>query len=110
MPRPKKTNKPTFAELIEQHRRLEREIAEARAEALVSLLDQIKELVEINGFTMKEVAQRMVRGAKRPKGDAGGFRHYRDPDTGATWKRTGRMPKWLAEKIKQGHSISEFEI
>lgn len=36
---------------------------------------------------------------------------YRDPDNRRnTWSGRGRMPRWLAERVKRGHSAADFLI
>lgn len=33
---------------------------------------------------------------------------YRDPETGNTWSGRGRMPNWLAARIKSGARLEDF--
>jgi len=36
---------------------------------------------------------------------------YRDPDNRRnTWSGRGRVPRWLAEKTRRGHSVADFLI
>jgi DNA-binding protein H-NS len=35
---------------------------------------------------------------------------YRDPETGATWAGRGQMPRWMAQRVKQGARPEDFLI
>ncbi|MBZ4039103.1 H-NS histone family protein [Lysobacter sp. 13A] len=47
----------------------------------------------------------------KPQSRARAAPKYRDPGNRRhTWSGRGRMPRWLADKVKRGHSVTDFLI
>ena len=77
-----------------------------------------RELIELaasHGYAIKELidAEASLGAAKRRKrrSRVETAAKYRDPGNKRhTWSGRGRMPRWLADKVKRGHSVTDFLI
>lgn len=73
------------------------------------------ELAASHGYAIRELmdAEASSGTAKRHKSQSRikTAEKYRDPaDKRNTWSGRGRMPRWLADKVKRGHSVTDFLI
>lgn len=77
-----------------------------------------RELIELaasHGYAIKELldVEASSEAAKRRKrrSRVQTAAKYHDPGNKRhTWSGRGRMPRWLADKVKRGHSITDFLI
>ena len=88
----------------------------ARRQPIATVRRQLSAMVAKAGYTIEEVlGQEAVAGAapkarrRRKLGKVAP--KYRDPENRRnTWTGRGRMPTWLAYKLKYGRSIADFLI
>ena len=76
---------------------------------------ELIELAASHGYAIKELI-----GAEASSGAGKGRKRrsrvqatakYRDPGNKRhTWSGRGRMPRWLADKVRRGHSVTDFLI
>lgn len=76
---------------------------------------QLIELAASHGYAIKELidAEASSGAAKRRKrrSRVQTAAKYRDPGNKRhTWSGRGRMPRWLADKVKRGNTITDFLI
>lgn len=77
-----------------------------------------RELVQLaaeNGYTIEQLlgatAPQQVPAKRRTRKLGKVQPKYRDPDNRRnTWSGRGSQPRWLAEKVKRGHSAADFLI
>ncbi|WP_298209290.1 H-NS histone family protein [Acidovorax sp.] len=81
----------SYAELLNQKKLLDEQIANAKKAESEQALQTVLQLVQEFGFT----AQQVFPWKPQPKKVAA---KYRDPDTGATWSGRGKPPQWIAGK------------
>ncbi|MCE7031643.1 H-NS histone family protein [Lysobacter sp. GX 14042] len=86
----------------------------ARRPAAIVRRDLI-EFAASNGYAIKELIDpETSSGATRrrkSRSRAQTAAKYRDPENKRhTWSGRGRMPRWLADKVKRGHSVTDFLI
>ncbi|HEY8357316.1 MAG TPA: H-NS histone family protein [Ramlibacter sp.] len=94
----------------QQAEKLLAEAEKMREKEIADTISDIKEKIRAYGLTAEDLG--LVRGAARgarakPVPAAA---KYRGPN-GETWSGgRGRKPQWVAEALKQGRSLDEFEI
>ena len=92
----------SLAELIALSDRVSASIEQKRGQQRVEALDKIKEIAEIAGIDLSELAK--ARNAKSKV-------RYRHPnDNSKTWAGRGRKPFWLIEELAAGRNLAEFAI
>jgi DNA-binding protein H-NS len=110
----------TYSELIaqrealaQQQAALEKQIADQLKEQRSTAIAQVKALMSEYGLTMADVVggkagrpSKVADGAEKAKVAA----KYRDPVTGTTWSGRGLKPRWLAQAIAEGKSLTDFAI
>ena len=97
----------SYKELLQQRAELDKQIENARKEALSSAIAQVRALVaeyelteaDVFGKKAPRVAQAGERAAVAPK--------YKDPVTGATWTGRGKPPLWIAGKDRLNFLIEQ---
>ncbi len=110
----------TYSELVAQREALaqqqaaiEKQIADQLKEQRSAAITQIKSLMTEYGLTVVDVAGgKAARPAKANDGaeKAKVAAKYRDPITGTTWSGRGLKPRWLAQAIAEGKSLTDFAI
>ena len=100
----------TLQELLDQKASLDRQIAEAQRSSRATAVAQIRALMAEHGLTATDIATAPI--GKRAAKTAGRkvAAKYRDPQTGASWSGRGLKPRWLAEELARGKSVTEFAI
>lgn len=94
----------TYKELLIQQQKLEKQIAQARAEEASAALARVRAVVAEYGFTAQQVFPWTPEPAKREKQKA--EIKFRNPATGAGWSGRGREPTWLAGKDRSVYAVS----
>lgn len=87
--------------LLAEKAQLEAEIRAQKPAAIA----QVRELMEQLGVSLADLggvaAARGAPATKRPV-------KYRDGSN--TWTGVGQRPRWLAAKLRQGHTIEDFRV
>ncbi len=92
----------SLEELIALEERVLSIIEQKREQQRAEALDKIKEIAEVAGIDLSELAK-----VRNPKLKV----RYRHPDDNSkTWVGRGRKPFWLADELAAGRSLVEFEI
>ncbi|MFM0742147.1 H-NS histone family protein [Paraburkholderia xenovorans] len=93
----------SYKQLLAKREELEAEIELAKqAEASVAL-EQIREQVQLFGFTPEDVFGKPGKKAKRVLAPSTNL--FRNPHTGDAWTGRGRMPAWLKDQ-----DIEQFRV
>lgn len=110
----------TYSELVaqrdalaQQQAALEKQIADQLKEQRSAAIAQVKSLMAEYGLTVADVSGgKPARLAKAADGSekAKVAAKYRDPATGTTWSGRGLKPRWLAQAIAEGKSLTDFAI
>ena len=97
----------SYKELLQQRAELDKQIENARKEALSSAIAQVRALVAEYGLTEADIFSTK----KTPRSASNGERtvapKYRDPATGATWTGRGKPPLWIAGKDRLNFLIEQ---
>ena len=89
-----------FDDLRTLHREIGALIAQRRHEAL----EQLKQQIVVLGFSADDLLPKKKRGIGVPAAK------YRDPDAPENvWSGRGKHPEWLRNKLREGHSLEQFE-
>lgn len=107
----------SLAELTHLIKAAERRLKElAKRRPVAQVRRELALLAAKNGYTIEQVLDAPApqkapitkhRGRKLGKVEP----KYRDPDNRRnTWSGRGSQPRWLAEKVKRGHSPTDFLI
>lgn len=98
--------KMNFKDLVDLRNRIDRILQEKREQERSDLREHFRQLAAAKGIAWNEIvgtAKGRARGTVAAK--------YADPkDPTMTWTGRGRMPKWLAAKIKGGAKLENFKI
>ena len=93
-----------YKELLKQRDALNRDIEQARKEAVKDALDTIKPLIQEFGLTARDLglapaaqAQRKGTGVPSPSKGVKVAPKYRDPQSGAVWTGRGKPPVWIKD-------------
>lgn len=99
----------SFAELLEQQRRLENEVAARRKQAMKETADQVQHLIAESGFSVQDVVAILTSSHKKTRAQA--QIKYRHPDTeGLTWVGRGKKPRWIVEWEASGKSLDALKV
>lgn len=93
-------------ELLDLGERVDAAIAAREAEARSALRDEFRDLAQAAGFTLAEV----LDGRRGGKGNARAAKYANPDDASETWSGRGRMPGWLASRLKAGATRGDFEV
>lgn len=99
---------PTYKELLIEQQKLDRKIAQARAEQAGTALARVRDLVAEFGFTAQQVFPWTPEPVRREKPKA--QIRFRNPLTGAGWSGLGREPKWLAGKDRSAYAVPPQDL
>ena len=99
---------PTYKELLIEQQKLDKEIAQARAEQAGLALARVQDLVAEYGFTAQQVFPWTPAPVKREKPKA--QIRFRNPFTGAGWSGLGREPKWLVGKDRSAYAVPPQDL
>jgi len=111
----------TLAEIntqIQQHdeliAQLRRQAEELRSHERAGVIEEIRKKIAEYGLTAADLKLSTRAGGKRavsaPAPKASASVKYRSP-TGETWSGgRGRKPRWVAEALAAGKSLSDFEV
>lgn len=84
-----------------------RPIAVVRKELIALAVAQGYTIEELIGISPVALADKRPAIRKRAKVAA----KFRDPDNKRqTWSGRGRMPRWLADRVRRGHTVADFLI
>jgi DNA-binding protein H-NS len=84
---------------FEELRGLSRAVADLLAKRRHEALERLREEASILGFTPQE----LLPSKRKPDTSA----KYSDGN-GNSWSGKGKRPRWLQQKIDEGHDLSEF--
>jgi DNA-binding protein H-NS len=99
----------TVRELRELRERIEAAIEAQQKSERVALRAKMQELAAASGLTLEEVLGVAKRGRVGKGSVAAKYRNPEDPSQ--TWTGRGRMPLWLAEKLKKrGTTKDDFAV
>jgi len=100
----------TLQDLVDQKASLDRQIADAQRTSRANALAQIRALMAEHGLTATDISNASV-GKKTAKTTGSKVApKYRDPASGASWSGRGLKPRWLAEALANGSTLSDFAI
>ncbi len=98
-------------ELLDQKRRLERQIHELQNTKRGEAIAAVKALMVEHGLTSADLTPTSSSSRKGSKTSGSKVAaKYRDPVTGSTWSGRGLKPRWIAEAIASGKQASDFSI
>lgn len=100
----------SIKEKVAQIQSMERELAEARAEAMADAIAEAQNLIDL--FNLQPSDLRFAEPAGKPrasKARGSVAAKYADPE-GKTWSGRGRTPAWIVEHEEQGGSRDDFLI
>ena len=96
----------TLKQMIDMHERLGAAIEDKRKEDRDETRRALEELAEKRGFSVSD----LFGSAGRKKGGKVAVKYINPENRSETWTGRGRTPRWLAEKLKKGAKIDQFEI
>ena len=102
----------TLQALLDQQAALDRQISAIRNAERARAISDVRALMAQHGLTAADIAAASAeahKGAAKNSGKKVAAK-YRDPATGATWTGRGLKPKWLAQAVAQGKTVSDFAI
>jgi DNA-binding protein H-NS len=97
----------SIPELEELGERVAKQIEVKREKLKQLAFEEIEQLAEKHGLTLKEVLQAGHKPRKRqpPK------QKYRNPDKPSqTWSGRGKKPGWVEKALEQGKSLKDLQI
>ena len=95
----------TYAEYVQQIAKLQSLAEEARKNEINGAIQKIKELMELHGVTVQDLAKtQRVKSTKAKKGTVAA--QFKNSETGETWTGRGRAPRWLDGKDKESYRIT----
>lgn len=111
------------ADLVSKAAELAESIKREKAEQRVAALDEVKMLIEQNGFvpgdlfdkallvTPKGPTKSQVKRFAAQKSPRTPFvAKYKDPATGKTWVGRGKRPGWLVAGLAAGKVLADYAI
>jgi DNA-binding protein H-NS len=98
----------SFKELTELKVVLEEKAKRQLAQEQASAMQQIQEIANRVGLTMKDV----IAMADKPAAKSGTKLEakYRHPETSAEWSGHGRQPQWVKDWLGSGKTLQAVEI
>jgi DNA-binding protein H-NS len=87
-------------------------IEEKKKSERVAVLEEVKAMVAKAGMTLDEVIGNTKSGKRASRGPGKSVApKYRNPaNASETWTGRGRQPKWVADYVSKGHSLSSIQI
>lgn len=96
----------TLKQMIDMQDRLAAAIEEKRKEDREETKRAVEEFAEKRGFSVTD----LFGATGRKKGGKVAVKYINPENRSETWTGRGRTPRWLAEKLKKGAKIDQFEI
>lgn len=93
-------------ELKQLGERVDAAIMARQIELRAELRETFRELAQAAGYSLAEV----LDGRRGGKGNAGEAKFANPEDRSETWSGRGRMPRWLASRLKAGATRDEFRL
>jgi DNA-binding protein H-NS len=94
----------TYAEYVEQIAKLQSLAEAARKDEINGAIQKIKELMQLHGVTVDDLAAGSRAKPVKAKGSVPA--QFKNPETGETWTGRGRAPLWLAGKERDAYRIA----
>ncbi|ATD61940.1 histone family protein nucleoid-structuring protein H-NS [Janthinobacterium svalbardensis] len=94
----------SYAEYVEQIAKLQSLAEAARKDELSGAIQKIKELMQLHGITVEDLAAGGRAKPAKAKGSVAA--QFKNPETGDTWTGRGRAPRWLDGKDKEQFRIA----
>lgn len=93
----------SYADYVEQIAKLQSLAEAARKDEINGAIRKIKELMQLHGITVDDLAV----GSRAKPAKAKGLvpAQFKNPETGETWTGRGRAPRWLDGKDKEAFRI-----
>jgi DNA-binding protein H-NS len=91
------------ADLKDLSARVESAIAERRTAQRSELRASFRAMAEAAGYTLAEVVG-------KARGNSDGVKFVNPDNRSETWSGRGRMPNWLATRLKAGTSLEDFRV
>lgn len=96
----------TLKQMIDMQDRLAAAVEEKRKEDREETKRAVEEFAEKRGFSVTD----LFGATGRKKGGKVAVKYINPENRSETWTGRGRTPRWLAEKLKKGAKIDQFEI
>lgn len=93
----------TYADYVEQIAKLQSLAEAARKNEINGAIKTIKELMQLHGVTVDDLASGSRAKPAKAKGTVAA--QFKNPETGETWTGRGRAPRWLDGKDKEQFRI-----
>lgn len=93
----------SIKQLRDLRSKVSRLIARKEAEERRNLRDQFRDMAANAGLTLAE-----LMGKARQLRSSGAAKYVNPANPDETWGGRGRMPRWLAEKLKAGAKLNDF--
>jgi DNA-binding protein H-NS len=87
----------SYKDLIAEREELERQIAQARAQEVLSAVAQIKAIMSEHNLKASDIFPNRGQSKGRPSKPV--EPKYRHPETGETWAGRGLAPLWIASAV-----------
>ena len=94
----------SYAEYVEQIAKLQSLAEAARKDELSGAIKTIKDLMQLHGITVEDLAGGNRAKAVKAKGSVPA--QFKNPETGETWTGRGRAPRWLDGKDREQFRIT----
>jgi len=95
----------SYAEYVEQIAKLQSLAEAARKDEISGAIQKIKELMQLHGITVEDLAAGGRAKPAKAKGTVAA--QFKNPETGETWTGRGRAPRWLDGKDKEEFRIKD---
>ncbi|CUI04507.1 DNA-binding protein H-NS [Janthinobacterium sp. CG23_2] len=93
----------SYAEYVEQIAKLQALAESARRNEINDAIKQIKDLMQLHGVTVDDLAAGTRAKPAKAKGSVAA--QFKNPETGETWTGRGRAPRWLDGKDRDAYRI-----
>ena len=93
----------SYAEYVEQIAKLQSLAEAARKDELSGAIKTIKDLMQLHGITVEDIAGGSRTKEAKAKGSVPA--QFKNSETGETWTGRGRAPRWLEGKDKEQFRI-----
>ena len=94
----------SYAEYVEQIAKLQSLAEAARKDEISGAIQKIKELMQLHGITVEDLAAGGRAKPAKAKGTVAA--QFKNQETGETWTGRGRAPRWLDGKDKEQFRIA----
>ena len=95
----------SYAEYVEQIAKLQSLAEAARKNEISGAIQKIKELMQLYGITVEDLAGGSRAKPEKAKGSVPA--QFKNPETGEMWTGRGRAPRWLDGKDKEQFRIKD---